>query len=193
MEAINVIYKFGNLYDKTTKKRIVINDGTEISLVLNSRNDILPEDPNLTDTKPLLNAEQKEQEVKIFCKKQARTTRYWKLFTEGKALFFEISAGVRTRNEVKVFRYTFKIALLEDLYIYNKKSEPKYARFFDCRCKVQECFPEFDFFEPIAATSLNDAYTKTYELYFAIWQIYLQCLRPFFGNSGYEIDYTNTD
>lgn len=62
------------------------------------------------------------------------------------------------------------MTLLEDLYIYNKKKEPKDARFFECQCLVSKCLDEgFMFFEPTYAKSLNDAYTKTYELYFAMF------------------------
>ncbi len=169
MESINAIYKFGNLYDKTTKKRIVISDGAEVSIVITSAEDILPEDPNLSEATPL-NAKEKEKEIQKFCNKQKEPAKYWKLFESGKTLYFEISAGIKTGDkQVKKFEYIFKVQILEDLYIYNKKKEAKYARFFDCRCKVKECFPEFEFFEPIAATSLNDAYTKTYELYFAMF------------------------
>jgi hypothetical protein len=34
---------------------------------------------------------------------------------------------------------------------------------------VESCLSNFEFFESIYATSLNDAYTKTYELYFAMF------------------------
>lgn len=169
MKSIDAIYKFGNLYDRKTKKRIVVNDGTEISIIFNSVIDILPEDPNLAETVPLLDLQQKEEEIKSFCAKQIEETKYWRVFSKGILLYFEISAGIRKQNIVEPFHYTFKLELLEDLYIYNKRKEAKYARFFDCRCKVQDCFPEFEFFEPIAANSLNDAYTKTYELYFAMF------------------------
>lgn len=161
MKSIDAIYKFGNLYDRQSRKRIFLEDGSDISLVVNIEN-ILAEDPNLKPDK-LLTSIEKEAEVK------KAQINYWKLFPAGVHLFFEISAGVKRKNETEPIRCTFRLKLLEDLYIYNNKSEPKYARFFDCHCQVEECMANFDFFELIYAKSLNDAYTKTYELYFAMF------------------------
>lgn len=167
MKSIDAIYKFGNLYDKATKRRIIINDGAEVSITLQSSNDLLSEDPKLPQKAPL-NAKEKEDAVIAFCQKQQEQTKYWKLFKKGKHLYFEISASVKSRDGMEPFHYIFELELLEDLYIYNKRNEPKYARFIDCACQVQKCSPQFEFFEPMMATSLNDAYTKTFELYFAM-------------------------
>ena len=80
-----------------------------------------------------------------------------------------ISAGIKRKEGKTHIECLFKVRLLEDLYIYNKKSEVKYARFFNCHCIVESCLSNFEYFESVYATSLNDAYTKTYELYFAMF------------------------
>lgn len=166
MKAIDAVYKFGNLYDRVSKKRILIDDGAEISIVLNS-NDLLAEDPNLKPKK-FHSAKEKQDEVNQFIIKEGEG-KYWKLFDRDKLLFFKISAGVKRKIKTEQIHCLFQLRLLEDLYIYNKKADPKYARFFDCHCLIEKCLSDFEFFEPIYATSLNDAYTKTYELYFAMF------------------------
>lgn len=87
----------------------------------------------------------------------------------GKLFILKFSAGVKKREGKIDIICIFAVKLLEDLYFYNKKTEPEYARFFDCECIVEKCLTNFDFFEPIHAKSLNDAYTKTYELYFSMF------------------------
>lgn len=161
MKSIDAIYKFGNLYDRKTHNRILLEDGSDISITVNIEN-VMAEDPNLHPDN-LLNSVEKEKEVKEAQKK------YWKLFNAGKLLFFEISAGIKRKTGTEPIRCLFQLKLLEDLYIYNNRDEPKYARFFDCHCQVEKCLTNFDFFELIYAKSLNDAYTKTYELYFAMF------------------------
>lgn len=164
MQPIQAIYKFGNLYDKNTKKRILIEDGSEISVTIQPQH-LLSQDPNLKPEK-LLNATEKEAEVNAKIGKE----KHWKLFNSGEKLYFEISAGIKkstTKNEG--FRGVFQVKLLEDLYIFNKKSDVKYARFFKCHCLVESCLNGFEYFEPIYTTSLNDTYTKTYELYFSMF------------------------
>ena len=164
MKGIEVIYKFGNLYDKATRKRILIEDGAQLVIAVPSEK-LLEEDPNLK-IPTILNAEQK----KVQFKNKHGLTPYWKLFNAGDLLRFDISAGVRLRERKTVqIRCTFQLRLLEDLYVYNKKKRPKDARFFDCNCLVEECLTNFEFFEPLYAKSLNDAYTKTYELYFSMF------------------------
>jgi len=87
MKPVQAIYKFGNLYDRVTKKRILINDGAEVSITLRE-DDILSEDPNLRQ-KSLLNAEQKRAAIEALSNKRGRV-RYWKLFNSGKTLYFKI-------------------------------------------------------------------------------------------------------
>lgn len=164
MKSIDVIYKFGNLYDRQTLKRVLIEDGAELSIVLHPEN-IMDQDPNIP-AKELLNASEKEEEIKAFSQKDGKA-KYWKLFESGKLLYFEITAVIKGKTK-ESFYFKFEVQLLEDLYVYNKKTEVKFARFFECQCLVKRCLDNFEFFEPITAGSLNDAYTKTFELYFAM-------------------------
>lgn len=163
MKKIDTVYKFGNLYDVNTRKRLVISDGATVSLTIDPE-DVLKEDPNLKP-KRILKKEEKEDQIK----KTIGNYKYWNLFQAGKLLYFKISAGVKRKDGTEEIVIIFELRLLEDLYIYNKRKEPKYARFFDCHCLVERCFGNLDFFEPMYATSLNDALTKTYELYFAMF------------------------
>lgn len=160
---MDTVYKFGNLYDIKTNKRILINDGAKVVINLDPE-DLLKEDPNLKPDK-ILKKEEKELEIKVFI----GDNKYWHLFDAGKLLYFKISAGVRRKKGIEPMNFIFELRLLEDLYIYNKRNEPKYARFFDCHCLVERCLGNLDVFEPMYTTSLNDALTKTYELYFAMF------------------------
>jgi hypothetical protein len=63
----------------------------------------------------------------------------------------------------------FEVELKEDLYISNARDDINWARFYDCCCHVRACLSDFEYFEPLYAKSLNDAATKTYELYFAMF------------------------
>jgi len=163
MKKIDTFYKFGNIYDKATNKRILINDGAKVNIIIDA-DDILPEDPNLKPSK-ILKKSEKEAQIKDFVGEH----KYWLLFESGKTLYFKISAGVRRKEGVEEMNFVFELCLLEDLYIYNKRKEPKYARFFDRYCLVEKCLGNLEVFEPMYATSLNDALTKTYELYFAMF------------------------
>lgn len=165
MKAFNAIFKYGNLYDRDTKKRILIEDGSEISITLNEQN-ILITDPNIKP-QTLLNAEQKQNAVLTWV---GGSTKVWKLLESDTLLYFQITAGVKKENVTHRIFSSFQVKLLEDLYLYNKKKEANDARFCECHCLVECCINDsIDFFEPIYATSLNDAYTKTYELYFAMY------------------------
>ncbi len=170
MKKIEAIYKFGNLYDKQTRKRILIEDGTDVSIVVDE-NRLLTEDPNLKPA-DLLDSEKKKNEIEAFIEKTGTAierVNYWKIYGAGQLLFFDITAGVKRKDTTESIKCRFQIELLEDLYIYNKKSKPEDARFFKCQCIVKNCSANFTFFEPLYAKSLNDAYTKTYELYFAMF------------------------
>jgi hypothetical protein len=164
MKSIDAIYKFGNLYDRKTRRRVLMEDGAQIAVVINE-NDLLNEDPNLKPEN-LLNSADKKDAVSLFISGKGKS---WKLLDANQILYFEISAGIKKKTKTEHFNFIFEFKLLEDLYIYNKKSEPNGARFYDCHGIVEKCTPVFDYFEAIYAKSLNDAYTKTYELYFAMF------------------------
>ena len=58
MKSIDVIYKFGHIYDRITKERILIEDNAEFSIVLNP-NDLLKEDPSISKKEKPLNKKEK--------------------------------------------------------------------------------------------------------------------------------------
>ena len=164
MKAFNAIFKYGNLYDPDTQKRILIEDGSQISITLDEKN-ILLDDPNIKLPTPL-NPEQKRNEVI----NSDKAFKAWKLFENNHLLYFHITAGVKKQNTTDRIFSSFSVRLLEDLYIYKKTENAENVRLFDCHCIVESCLNQsIDFFEPLYATSLNDAYTKTYELYFAMY------------------------
>ncbi|MGH1388407.1 hypothetical protein [Kordia sp.] len=67
------------------------------------------------------------------------------------------------------FNLEFRLELLEDLYMYNKKDRPEMAQLFPCKCIISECLTNnFAFFEPVYGDSLNKARTKLHELYFSL-------------------------
>jgi hypothetical protein len=166
MKQIKALYRFGNFYDTQTKKRILIEDGTPVDLYIPEEG-ILDTDLNLIPNK-FANADEKHIECNLFYWEN-EDAKFWKLYDAGQLLYFELTAGIRKRYETQYFKIVFQLRLLEDLYIYNRKKELKDARFFKCLCIVEECKSDFEFFEPLYAKSMNDALTKTYELYFSMF------------------------
>lgn len=166
MRGIKTVYRFGNLYDEATRKRILIEDGAKV-IVLIDPEYLMEQDPYL-EGEPLLNAVEKKEEMNTWAEKNGHPS-YWKLFEAGKKLYFDISAGIKRKGHTVHIKCKFQLRLQEDLYIYNQTSKPKLARFWKCQSLVEACLTNFEFFEPIQAKSLNDAYTKTYELYFAMF------------------------
>lgn len=165
MKSVDAIYKFGHLYNRSTRERILIEDGAEVSIVLEPRN-ILEEDPSISQKdKPLAN----NFKAKELHEKFGSTTPYWLIRKSGESLFFTISGFVPKRNGREAFLLEFRLELLEDLYIYNKKKDrPEMAQLFPCKCAILECLTNnFSFFEPVFGDSLNKARTKLHELYFS--------------------------
>lgn len=165
MKAIDVIYKFGHLYNRETQERILIEDGAQVSIVINTEN-ILKEDPSIAQKEKPLNSESKVLEL---ANKFGSTTPYWLLKKSGDSLFFKISGFVPKRHGNESFLLEFRMELLEDLYIYNKKRDrPEMAQLFPCKCVISDCLTNnFEFFEPVYGDSLNKARTKLHELYFS--------------------------
>src|SRR6218665_1836832 len=110
MKSIDAIYKFGNLYDKATRKRVLIEDGSKIAVVVNSAN-LLEEDPNIKPEKLLTPIQMAEA-----AKAHAGANRYWKVFDAGKVLYFFVSGGVNRKHEKENIQCLFQVKLLEDLY-----------------------------------------------------------------------------
>lgn len=125
---------------------------------------------------------------------------YWKIKNSGEYLFFKIQGFIQTKNDRKSFNLHFRLKLLEDLYITNKRKDPKWAALFDCKCVVDRCFnDDFTYFEPVHGNSLNKARTKLHELYFrrvanpssnAFNEFYEKCENQFYSHSLDELRLT---
>lgn len=167
MKAYDIVYKYGHLYDKNTQKRLIIKDGAKITITIDTK-DLLEKDPNIIEME-ILNNEKKEMQIKEFSDRLGMKS-FTKILSAGEFLYFRIKAGVRKGDEqTEPFQSVFRVRLLEDLYVYNKTKDVTDVSFFECQCEVEKCMTELEFFESIRAASLNDAYTKTYELYFAMF------------------------
>ena len=164
MKSIDVIHKFGHLYNRQTKERILIEDGVEMSIVINEK-DILEKDVSLSKRDEPMDSRAKADELRT---KFETYIPYWKILSEGESLFFKISGKVPKQSGSESFELEFRLKLLEDLYIYNRKKDKAKAALFPCKCVIAECFNRgFEFFEPVYGDSLNKARTKLHELFFS--------------------------
>lgn len=165
MKSHNIIYKNNKFYDTITGRRVFPKDG-ELFLIAGDNNSFGNHDPlNVAHkSEDVLNSEKKLNEVKNI--KHLKT--YKLALEEGSDIFFEISIN-KTKSDEEQRNYRFRIRILEDLYLYNCTSweEKKEAMFHYCRCIVIEPTDRnVDFFEQVYATSLNEAYSNTFQFYF---------------------------
>lgn len=167
MTSIETEYKFGHLYDQKTGKRILIEDGAKVVIVI-EENSLLKEDVSISGFQPyeILNSDNKLKQVENKCLGDNRP--YWKIKNAHEYLFFKIQGYIPKRDKKENFVLDFRLKLLEDLYITNKRKDPKWASLFDCKCVIDHCYNnDFNYFEPVYGTSLNKARTKLHELYFS--------------------------
>ncbi len=165
MKSHNIIYKNNKFYDQHTRQRVFPKDG-ELFLIAGDNISFGDHDPlNIPHKeKDILNSANKLAEVK-----KIKNLKTYKLaLKQGSNIFFDISIN-KTKSVNEQLNYRFRIRILEDLYLYKCKSweEKKEAMFYDCRCVVVE--PVHDnvhFFEQVFATSLNEAYSNTFQFYF---------------------------
>jgi hypothetical protein len=177
MKAINAIYKHRHLYDSKTGQRIILNENSEVSITVQD-NALLKTDPYNPPHKALLTSEELLSNIKF------KRLFHKLLFKKGTKLWFNIKAGVKVnksksttgsnKEEDKIVDagavYQLEIELNEDLYWVSKHKEPPLADVFECACTVVgESSNAIEFFEPIYATSLNQAYTRTFEFYFPLY------------------------
>jgi hypothetical protein len=161
MKAFNALYKYGYLYDKETNQRILLQEGSDLTITINT-NDILTEDPyNLKEE--ILSEEQLLESL------HRRKYHYpIKILPAGKRLFFKISAGIKSKFHEPI-ECLFELILLEDLYGGKKANNDKY-NLMNCKTTVVRCISNnLEFFEPVHAYSLSDAYSKTYDFYFRLY------------------------
>ncbi len=157
MHSKNLIYKNGHFYENGM--RIEIKEGAKVCIVANESDfEELPSDlfylPKIKSSKELI--EEINSDFDIFESKN--------IINKGTKLYFSIS---RVELKKRVI-HKFKAELLEDLYLFKRKTwkKPEY-RLYDCACIVKENISDsLDYFEEIQAKSLNEAYKKTFVHYF---------------------------
>jgi hypothetical protein len=162
MKSINVVYQNGHFYDKETKQRIALKKGEEF-LIAGSEKGFeidLPPAGQKANSQTDKNAKTEKEVTEAYEKGINHETYslFKKVLDAGKQVFFQISlSGIL---------YSFRVELLEDLYIYQKVKGKNY-RLMDCSCcSTDNIESNIGFFEPVYGKSLNDVYKCTYVHYF---------------------------
>ncbi|ANE50632.1 hypothetical protein [Flavisolibacter tropicus] len=163
MKSFNVVYRYGKLYDRDTNKRILISEEAEFGLFIEEYK-LLSVDPYNKPTPPR-DAEQLYKEIQ-----EKKYYSFKKIAERGDTLEFTIKAG-RAKGQTKYkVQCTFTLRLLEELYMFKKENTTASAVVYGCNCVVDAVRgDQLSGFEPIYAYSLNDAYMKTYDFYFALY------------------------
>lgn len=159
MKSIDVIQKNGHFYDINSGERIVIEDGSVLSLVLPSDEVLLSEDP---ENRKL--HKRTDKQILNGIKQTYRNIAPRKVLNAGEVLSFSINAGVQKKSKHK---HDFRIKLIDDLYFFKRKANQE-EQMAQCNCVVfEEPTGHLEPFEPIYGYSLNQAYSKTYVHYFS--------------------------
>lgn len=155
-------YRYGKLYDKKTGKRILIAEDANVTIVVNNT-DILDKDI-FNHAFQTRSKEAIEEEIKEY-----KYYRYWLFASRGSLLRFQIKAGKTGRGKTKVINRNFNLRILSELYMVQKKENDIKGVVYPTTCVVESVEGGLANFEPIYAYSLNDAYMKTYDFYFALY------------------------
>lgn len=164
MKTFNIIFKNNKFYQLDTGKRVYPKDGG-IFLLASDDENFEENDPlNLPFNEDIKNSKAKLEEVK-----QIKNLKSYVLMLPANTiLYFQFSLN-KQKNDHEPVKYGFQLRLLEDLYLYYSTTwqEAKPAEVFDCKCVVEyDLYRNVDYFEPIYAHSLNEAYSKTRQFYF---------------------------
>ena len=161
-KTFDAVYRYGKLYDAETKTRILVAEGAKLLVIVNEI-DILPKDPYNHYEEPRTK-EAIEEELK-----RKKFFRYRLLAERDSCLQFQIKAGKANKNGKYRMEHTFTVRLLSELYMVQKTKANKYGIVYPASCVVESVTGDLPNFEPIYAYSLNDAYMKTYNFYFALF------------------------
>lgn len=164
MKPIEAIYRHGRLYDLNTQQSINLREEAKIILIVDSANHLNANDPYIAPTE-IRTPEQVLKEVQ-----QAGYYEYRKVFNREQKLYFTITAGHRDADRTQRVTCQFEVTLLEELYLRRGSADQNEGKFHPtCHCVVSDCLTPnvLPRFEPVYVDSLNQAYTKTYETYFA--------------------------
>ena len=163
MKTYNIIYKNNKFYDTATRKRIFPKDDGQF--VIAGDNDSFGVHDMLNQPhEQILDSAQQLSEVKEI----KNLKKYRMMLPAETSLYFDFSI-TKTKHANEQQRYKFRLELLEDLYLHSCTSwkDAKLPELHDCRCVVLEDLRRnVDYFEPIYATSINEAYSKTRQFYF---------------------------
>ena len=183
MKSFNAVYKYGHLYDRTTGKRLLLKDNVDLTVVIHSEKDDLftvdpKNNPDDTGNKP----RSRENLWELLMNESYDEVH--KIMGCGDYLYFTIRAGEKNADQRYAYNCCFRVQLLEDLYLVFKTPKDEMGEFFiknyhSCSCVVDHLMSgelEEKLVEPIYGSSLSDAYTLTYEMYFSR-----------FGRSGVNI------
>lgn len=165
MKNLNVIYRNGHFYNKENEKRIIFKEENSYS-IQGYKNSFLLEDP--------LNEKHKSEEIldadamKADILNIKELESYALLLPAGTKLQFHLGTLKKAaENQHNYFR--FELELLEDLYLYRKKTmKAGNKRLNDCKCVIyKETTGNLQNFEKVYGNSLNNAYSQTCMLYLA--------------------------
>jgi hypothetical protein len=160
------VYRHGKLYDTATNKRIVLQEGSVVELIVQEK-DILNLDAYNLELAPTKSED--VHQALVIKKEKGKVFSFKKIADQGNCLSFTIKAGKRnTKTGTYAIESKFVVRLLSDLYMIRKDEKDIYGKVSDCSCVVESAL-NLDNFEPFYAYSLNDAYTKTYEFYFSLY------------------------
>lgn len=164
MKSFQIIHKHGKFYDASTKRRILLKEGAQVLLAA--------DDDAFTHEDPLNKAFAESELLDNYAKQDAITSipdlaAFHRCMFAGQHLDFYFTLSHTKAREQTM--YMFRLMLQEDLYLIRKKGykNQESADFASCKCVVHDCLSKnIDFFEPIFATSLNNALSKTIAFYF---------------------------
>ena len=162
MKIFNANYLHGKLYDVESGKRIILDENASLDIIVQEKY-ILEKDPYNVE------AEIKSEEELLESIQKKKYAAYKKLAQVGDKLTFVIKAGKMGKGQVSI-ESTFTVVLKQSLYLTKRYENSLYGLVYPCSCVVEEeTTNKLLHFEPVHAYSLNDAYMKTYDTYFALY------------------------
>ena len=164
MKPIEAIFRNGRLYDLTTNQSINLREGANVILIVDLPDHLNASDPYIAPTAVRTSAEVLKEV------QNAGYYEYRRVFDRGQKLYFTITAGHKETGRASRVSCQFEVTLLEELYVRRGDARQNEGKFHTtCHCVVSDCLTPgvLAKFESVYVDSLNQAYTKTYETYFA--------------------------
>ena len=163
MKTYYIIYKNNKFYDTATRKRIYPKDDGQF--VIAGDNDSFGEYDILNQPHEILfDSAQQLNEVKEI----KNLNKYIRILPANTSLYFDFRI-TKTKHDNEQKNYAFRLELLEDLYLHSCTTwkDIKLPELHHCRrVVIKDLVGNVEYFEPIYATSINEAYSKTRQFYF---------------------------